>query len=33
MRGTSYMSTLLKWAGLIAVAFIVYYVFRMFWPM
>lgn len=31
--GTSLMSTLLKWAGLVAVVVIAYYVFRMIWPM
>jgi hypothetical protein len=33
MRGTSFVSTILKWAGLLAVAYIVYYVFRSYWPM
>ena len=33
MRGTSFASTLMKWAGLAAVAFIAYYVLRMIWPM
>lgn len=33
MRGANMMSSVLKWGGLLVVAYLLYYVIRNFWPM